>query len=282
MNKAYKTGFTYLKLIFILMALAVAYFAWDKSRDTEQTAADELPTLSDKSIAVLPFVNMSSDPEQEYFSDGLSEELLNLLAKNTELKVAARTSSFSLKGKDLQMSEVGRILKVAHVLEGSVRRAGDQVHITAQLIKVDDGYHMWSETYDRPMDNVFAIQDEIAGEVVAQLKVLLLGDVQKTEAIDPEAYDFFLEARHNAHLGTAASFEQAKRLYRQAISIAPEYTKAWVGISRIFMDQASRGQVPPTEGYSRARETAQRALSINSHFAPAHASLSHIAVHARG
>ena len=168
--------------IIAVLVLALGYFAYDKfvltsGRDaalveattqaiSEQVVTEEAPSESDKSIAVLPFVNMSSDEEQEYFSDGLSEELLNLLAKIPELRVAARTSSFSLKGKELQISEVGEILKVAHVLEGSVRKAGNQVRITAQLIQAEDGYHLWSETYDRSLDNIFAIQDEIAAKVV--------------------------------------------------------------------------------------------------------------------
>ena len=137
--------------------------------------ADDLQVI-EKSVAVLPFVNMSDDSSNEFFSDGISEELLNLLARIPELRVAARTSSFSLKGKDLQMSEVGDILKVAHVLEGSVRKTGNQVRITVQLIKVSDGYHLWSETYNHTLDDVFAIQDSIATAVVEQLKLTLLGE----------------------------------------------------------------------------------------------------------
>ncbi|MDH4020499.1 MAG: hypothetical protein OEU84_12955, partial [Xanthomonadales bacterium] len=126
------------------------------------TQADPALEPDRKSIAVLPFVNMSSDPEQEYFSDGLSEELLNRLAKNDQLHVAARTSAFQFKGQNLDISDIGRQLKVVHVLEGSVRKAGNRLRITAQLIQVDNGFHLWSETYEREMDDVFAIQDEIA------------------------------------------------------------------------------------------------------------------------
>src|SRR5262249_10298107 len=132
-------------------------------------------TVDADSIAVLPFVNMSSDKEQEFFSDGISEELLNLLAKIPQLKVAARTSSFSFKGKGVEIPEIARQFHVANVLEGSVRKSGEQLRITAQLIRAAEGYHLWSETYDRKMDDIFKIQDEIAGEVVKELKVKLLG-----------------------------------------------------------------------------------------------------------
>ena len=154
--------------------------------DTVQTSGPEFQ-YPPNSIAVLPFVNMSDNPGNEYFSDGLSEELLNLLTRIPELRVAARTSSFSFKGQKLEIPEIAERLKVAHVLEGSVRKAGNQVRITAQLIKTDDGYHLWSESYDRTLDDIFAIQDEIAAEVVARLKVTLLGDAPKTEETNPEA-----------------------------------------------------------------------------------------------
>src|SRR4029077_531189 len=148
------------------------------------------PTIAadNNSIAVLPFVNMSDDKEQGYFSDGISEELLNLLSKIPQLKVAARTSSFSFKGKGVEIPEIARQLHVANVLEGSVRRSGDHLRITAQLIRAAEGYHLWSETYDRKMDDIFKIQDEIAGEVVKELKVKLLGEAPKVRMTDPKAY----------------------------------------------------------------------------------------------
>ncbi len=163
---------------------------------TPQVVTDVVTTGTDNSIAVLPFVNMSSDEEQEYFSDGLSEELLNLLAKIPELKVASRSSSFQFKGEKIDITEVAQKLKVAHVLEGSVRKAGSHVRITAQLVKADDGYHMWSETYDRSLDNIFAIQDEISAAVVAALKIELLGEAPKSEVVNPEAYALWLKGRY--------------------------------------------------------------------------------------
>ena len=138
---------------------------------------------------------MSSDPEQEYFSDGITEELLNLLAKVPELRVAARTSSFSFKGQNLEIPQIAERLGVAHILEGSVRKAGDQIRITAQLIQADDGFHLWSETYDRKLENIFTIQDEISAAVVDALKVTLLGEAPKSVETDPEAYRLYLEGQ---------------------------------------------------------------------------------------
>jgi adenylate cyclase len=176
------------RIILVVLALALAYFAFDKfvldpARDAElveetvqKARSDALvESYGDKSIVVLPFVNMSSDEEQEYFSDGLSEEMLNLLAKIPELRVTSRSSAFAFKGEKIDIPAVAEKLGVAHILEGSVRKAGNQVRITAQLIEARSDTHLWSETYDRSLDDIFAIQDEIAAAVVAQLKITLLG-----------------------------------------------------------------------------------------------------------
>jgi TolB-like protein len=283
-------------LIIGVLVLGLGYFAYDKfvlstSRDavlvettrqavTEQAATEsEVAAESDNSIAVLPFVNMSDDAGNEYFSDGLSEELLNLLAKIPQLQVAARTSSFSLKGKDLQISEVGKILKVAHVLEGSVRKAGNQVRITAQLIKADDGYHLWSETYDRTLDDIFAIQDEIASAVVEQLKITLLGDAPSVRETDAKAYAFYLQARQLGRQSTADSLERSNALYQQALAIDPEYAAGWAGLASNYTQQSATGLMPTDEGMSLAREAANKALAIDPEFAPAHAVLGNIAVY---
>jgi TolB-like protein/Tfp pilus assembly protein PilF len=245
--------------------------------DPGEFAAETSVPAPERSIAVLPFVNMSSDAEQEYFSDGLSEELLNLLAKVPELRVAARTSSFSLKGQNLQISQVGDILNVAHVLEGSVRKSGDRVRITVQLIHSEDGYHMWSEAYDRTLEDIFAIQDEIANEVVAQLKIALLGGVPKVEKTDPEAYTLVLRARHADYLGTVEGRQQAVALYRQALSIDPDYAAALTGLAAGYISQSGRADRPVDEGYSLAREAATQALEIDPNYATAHAILGRIA-----
>jgi TolB-like protein len=205
------------KLDFIIIGLLIAalgYFAWDKfvlapERKTElveaTTAVVEQTAEIDKSIAVLPFVNMSSDTEQEYFSDGLTEEVLNLLAKIPNLRVIARTSSFAYKGKDVKIAEVANELHVGHVLEGSVRKAGNQLRITAQLIRASDSSHLWSETYDRTLENIFAIQDEIAAAVVSQLKLELLGETLGSKQVDPAAYALFLQAQQVRRQYTADS-----------------------------------------------------------------------------
>jgi TolB-like protein len=278
-----------------LLVLALGYFAYDKfvlsaGRDaalveaTTQAVTEapaplvQEPAETEKSIAVLPFADMSPEKDQEYFSDGLSEELLNLLAKIPELRVAARTSSFSLKGKDMQMSEVGEILKVAHVLEGSVRTAGDRIRVTAQLIQAENGYHLWSETYDRTLDDVFAIQDEIATKVVEQLKVTLLGAAPTVKETDPQAYALILQARHLGRQRTEEALERSNGLYQQALEIAPDYAAAWGGLSKNYVEQAGNGLIPPERGYGLAREAANRALMTDSGYAMAHATLGEIAM----
>ena len=245
------------------------------SETTGTTESPESEPSGDapKSIAVLPFVNMSSDTEQEYFSDGLSEELLNLLTSIPELRVAARTSSFTYKGKDVKVAQIGEELNVAHVLEGSVRKSGSRVRITVQLIHAEDGYHLWSETYDRTLDDVFAIQDEIAAEVVAQLKVTLLGDAPVVRETDPEAYALFLQARHLARQGTTKAFEQSITLYQQALTVAPDYLAGWEGLAAVYCDQTDRGMRPTDEGYTLARKAAEKALAIDPDYAKGRARL---------
>jgi TolB-like protein len=279
------------RAIIVLLALALGYFAYDKfvldpRRDAAliesttlqaRSAADKQPVV-DQSIAVLPFVNMSDDADNEYFSDGLSEELLNLLAKIPELNVASRSSAFSYKGKDFKVSDVGRELNVAHVLEGSVRKAGNQIRITAQLIKVEDGYHMWSETFDRTLDNIFAIQDEIAAAVVDRLEVTLLGSVPQVEETDPEAYTLYLQALHFGSLLTPDGWDQSRILIRQALEIDPEYASAWAELSRTYINLAGYNLMPPDEGYPLGKEAAEKAIAIDPGTAPAYAALGWVAL----
>ena len=233
----------------------------------------------DNSIAVLPFVNMSSDQEQEYFSDGLSEELLNLLAQVPQLRVIARTSSFSFKDKQADIAEIARKLNVAHVLEGSVRKSGDTLRITAQLIRTADSSHLWSQTYDRPMTDVFKVQDEIAANVVNELKIKLLGTAPKAKTTDPKAYALFLQARAIGRQGTAAAFEQALSLYQQALALDPAYTAAWVGLAGAYGKQVDYGWRRADEGIRLAREATAKALAVDPEYAPAHAQLGWIAIY---
>lgn len=278
-------------MIIGVLALALGYFAYDKfvldpSRDAElvqavkvQVAAEPgVAAESGKSIAVLPFADLSQEKDQDYFSDGLSEELLNLLAKVPKLRVAARTSSFQFKGKSGDISAIGDKLKVAHVLEGSVRKVGDRIRITTQLIKADDGYHVWSETYERTLDDIFAIQDDIAAEVVEQLKITLLGDAPTATETDPRAYALYLQARHLSRQATTESMEQAARLYEQSLAIAPDYAAAWEGLAANYTGQTDEGLRPFKEGYALAREAAEKALAIDPGYAMAHARLGWIAM----
>jgi len=290
------------RMIMVVLALSLGYFAFDKFILSPQREAKQLASLEeqkntevaqarqegrteglvesygDKSIAVLPFVNMSSDVEQEYFSDGISEELLNLLAKIPELRVISRSSAFSYKGKDINLAQVAEELNVAHILEGSVRKAGNKVRITAQLIEARSDTHLWSETYDRELDDIFAIQDDIAATVVEQLKITLLGQAPHVKEVNPEAYSLYLQARHLGRQITAEGFEQSNTLLRQALTIEPDYAAAWDGLAANYTNQAGKGLLPAVEGYRQAREAAERALAIDPDYAPAHASLGWIAM----
>src|SRR5437762_1305137 len=235
--------------------------------------------VADNSIAVLPFVNMSEDKANEYFSDGISEELLILLSKVPQLQVAARTSSFSFKGKQIEIPEIARQLHVANVLEGSVRKSGDQLRITAQLVRAAEGYHLWSETYDRKLDDVFKIQDEIAGEVVKQLKVTLLGAAPTVRQTDPKAYALYLQAVQLGRQFTPEAYTQSDALCRQVLEIDPRYAPAWEGLAWNFSNKVAMSLVSSQEGYARAREAAEKALAIDPDYALAHTRLGMIAMY---
>ena len=280
------------RVITLFMALALAYFAYDKfvlSADRlavttytlDQTVrqgagAEVADTQADRSIAVLSFVNMSDDDSNEYFSDGLSEELLNLLAKLPELHVTSRSSAFAFKGEKIDIPTVAKKLNVAHILEGSVRKSGDQVRITAQLIEAKADRHIWSETYDRSLDNIFAIQDEIAAAVVAKLKVSLLGDVPVVREIDPQAYASYLQVRHLRRQRSTESLGQAESLLKQVLATEPDYAPAWDELSTVYLYAASLGLRPFPEAYALARDAIDKALVVDPNYAPALASLSYI------
>src|SRR5262249_12261215 len=274
----YHTG---LKLDFaIIGVLAVAVVLLVTDRFVLRHGVNEVTAvpISAESIAVLPFVNMSEDKANEFFSDGISEELLNLLAKIPQLKVAARTSSFSFRGKGVEIPEIARQLHVANVLEGSVRKSGDELRITAQLIRAAEGYHLWSETYDRKMDDIFKIQDEIAGEVVKELKVKLLGAAPKVRTTDPKAYALYLQARELGRQFNPEAFAKSDALLRQVLEIDPRYAPAWDELARNYINKVNNGLMSNQEGYARAREAAEKALAIDPDYAQAHARLGWIAM----
>ncbi len=270
--------------VVFVAAAAVVFLGRDRkpptnTARTSPTSGTAVPGVDPHSIAVLPFVNMSEDKANEYFSDGISEELLNLLSKIPELKVAARTSSFSFRGKEVDVPEIARQLHVAYVLEGSVRKAGDQVRITAQLIHAADGFHLWSETYDRTLDDIFKIQDEIAADVVKELKVTLFGAAPKARTTDPQAYALYLQARQLARQVTAEAFAKSDALFRQVLAVDPRYAPAWVGLANNFINKVNIGVLSYHEGFPSAREAEAKALVIDPEYAPAHAGLGWIAMY---
>jgi TolB-like protein/Tfp pilus assembly protein PilF len=248
-------------IVISLLCAAVILFAYDKWW---------IGGPPEKSIAVLPFVNMSADPEQEYFSDGISEELLNLLAKIPELTVISRSSAFSFKGKNIEIPTVAQQLNVAYVLEGSVRTAGTQLRITAQLIEARSDTHLWSETYDRKLDNIFQIQDEIAASVVDALKIKLLGPNPQTRKIDQEAYTFALQAKYFWNRKLPGDEEKAMEYYQRALDIDPSYAPAWAGLSASYVAQVHYGQISRETGLAKAREAVEMALSLDPDLSDAH------------
>ncbi len=240
--------------------------------------ADE-PEPGDISVAVLPFANMSADPDQEYFCDGIAEDIINDLTQIPGLRVVARTSAFAFKGKNLDVRQVGRQLSVGHVLEGSVRRAGNRVRITAQLVKVSDGYHLWSERYDRNLDDIFAIQDDISRTIVETLKIKLTGarkSADGTEEAPVDAYNLCSQGRYQLNLRTPNGFERALALFNEAVREYPDYPLAHVGLADTYFLLFAYDIVEPRDAISKARNAAQRAIELNKREAAAYTTLAGI------
>lgn len=277
-SPAWRWGMGLLALVGVGLLVAGAWYGGWRSGPTSADEGGTADTVAsedavvEESIAVLPFVNMSPDPDQEYFADGISEELLNLLARVPELRVAARTSSFAFEGKDLSIPVIADSLNVAHVLEGSVRKAGDRVRITAQLIRAEDGYHVWSDTWDRTLEDVFAVQDEIAADVVDRLQVTLLEEAPRIEETDPEAYAKTLRARHLSDQSGEDNLARAEELYREALAIDSSYAAGWAGLANNHIRQG-RVEEQVSDALSRARKAAERAVAIDPDHARAHATL---------
>jgi len=241
---------------------------------TQEPAATETQFQSN-SIAVLPFVNMSSDPEQEYFSDGISEEILNVLTRIPNFKVAARTSSFQFKGKNLDIAEIGKKLQVNHLLEGSVRKSGDTLRITAQLIEVDTGFHLWSETFDRKLEDVFAIQDDIAAAIAVELRARLTDELDKPSTpVDLKAYELYLKGRGLVAARGEARLFEAIDILKAAIKIEPEYAPAIATLAKAYVVLPwFSSKLPAGEVREQARQWASRALEIEPQNAEALATL---------
>jgi TolB-like protein/Tfp pilus assembly protein PilF len=251
--------------------LAIAAVVWLTGGG--KRSAPSLRSTGTPSIAVMPFVNLSSDKEQEYFSEGLAEELLNNLMRIQGLRVAARTSSFQFKGRNEDLRSVGEKLNVSTILEGSVRKEGERVRITAQLINASDGFHMWSEIYERDLKDVFAVQEDIARSVANSLKVTLLENpgVPFAGSQNLEAYNAYLQGRYFFDRRDRESLEKALGYYEQAIKLDPSYALAWAQIARVRANQADRGYLPIKEGYEKARAAAEKALALDSNLAEANA-----------
>jgi TolB-like protein/Tfp pilus assembly protein PilF/predicted Ser/Thr protein kinase len=233
------------------------------------------PKYQAPSIAVLPFVDMSPEKDQAYFCEGIADELINALARLKELRVVARTSAFALKGMNLDVREIGRMLDVKAVLEGSLRKAGNRLRITAQLINAEDGYHIWSEKFDREMNDIFAIQDEISLAIVDSLKVkLLAGDktaLRKRHTDDPEAYNLYLKGLHFFSKMSAEGFQKAMEFFRAAADKDPGFALAYTGMANIFVSLSTLNFAPPREMWPKAKAALQKALELDPHLAEAHA-----------
>jgi len=246
-------------LVVALVYLGVDKFVPDKQPKQETKSVAKAP----KSIAVLPFVNMSADQSNEYFSDGLSEELINLLAKTPGLKVAARTSSFAFKGKNKDIKEIADTLNVEAILEGSVRRDGNEIRVTTQLINAADGYHLWSETYDRELINIFALQDEIAQKIISALHVELGAGTAPSRGRPTEnmqAYGLYLQAMERMRLG-GQGFPDAIRLADEALEQDPNFAEAYQ-LKAVASWSDAGWSLTMTDGLARAKAAAEKALAL--------------------
>ena len=280
-------------------------FEAEMERTSPPNVAEETTTKSYKAdstvrhdagntIAVLPFLNMSRSEDGDYFSDGLAEELLNVLSRIRGLRVAARTSAFSFKGQQTTIAEIGEALNVASVLEGSIRMSGNRVRISVQLVKVADGYQLWSETYDRTMDDIFAVQDDIARSVVEELRTTLLGEsigpnatervrfevaaAARGRAANPEAQRLMLLGRYFLDRLTREDTSKAIVYFREALDLDPDYALCWAELGRAHTIEAGRGWVPVREGFDSARDAASRASSLEPDLAEGYSLLGRIQI----
>ena len=249
-------------------------------RDISEKISGEVGTEEirwKKSIAVLPFVDLSPQKDQEYFCDGISEEIINALTKIKDLRVVARTSSFSFKDRQIDIREIGSKLNVEKILEGSVRKAGNRLRITAQLINVEDGYHIWSERYDRDLEDIFTIQDEVTLAIVDMLKIKLLerekAKLVKRHTEDIDAYNLYLKGRYFWNKRTAEGLKRAIEYFNRAIEKDSQYALAYAGLADSHIMLTYYSSSPPEEGFIRAKEAAMKAVDLSENFAEAHASL---------
>ena len=259
-------------LLVSVAVLAAALLCYQLIRNKEPARATSA-TEQEKSIAVLPFVDMSQTKDQEYFCDGISEELLDALAKVEGLRVVARTSSFAFKGKNADVSEIAQKLGVRHVLEGSLRRDGKRVRISAQLIDARNGFHLWSETYERELKDIFAMQDETTAAIVNALKIKLAVALPVHKQPNTEAYELDLKGRYFLN---KRDLKKAIDNFQQALAKDPSHALAYAGLSEVYVVSAVRGGVAPREVMPKAKEAALQALAIDDGLSEAHASLAYV------
>jgi len=238
-----------------------------------------VPAISEKSIAVLPFADLSEKKDQEYFADGMAEEIINLLTKVPDLRVPARTSSFYFRGKSTKVPDIARELGVAHILEGSIRRSGNRIRVTAQLVRADNGYHLWSQTYDRDLNDVFKVQDDIANAVVQALQITLMGGPltrEKGGTQNLEAYLLYLRSIKENDAYSATAVKQASKHIEQAIKLDPDFILARTTLGWLNTSMAVLRELPMRDGCERARQLAQHALELSPDLGDAHLLLGYI------
>jgi len=265
-----KTGTRLNRLIITALTLAIIVLLIDRfTRDSAKVLE-----YGDKSIAVMAFADMSPNKDHEYFSDGISEELLNLLAKIPQLKVISRTSSFSYKGKDVKATEIGDELQVSHILEGSIRKAGNMIRVTAQLINTSDGTHEWSHTYDRELEGIFKIQDEIATKVSRELELSLLDKPITSKTVDPDAYNLYLQANHLVNQNTAEAYREAEIRVKESIAIDSNYASSWRLLAGIYNSGTYNFSIyEPAVGIPLGLKAAQKAIALDDESGQSYASL---------
>jgi adenylate cyclase len=290
------------RLIIVLLIVALVYFSFDKFvlapareaaaqlRKSEELAEARkqggvealVQSYGDKSIAVLPFADLSQARDQEYFSEGMSEELLNLLTQVPGLHVAGRTSTLSFKGTDAPVAQIGKALNVSTLLQGSVRKAGDRLRVTVQLINVADGFHLWSQTYDRQEADIFAVQDDIAGAVVDALKVKLLPGLRpsssKHHVPSFESYDQYLLGRKLRASDAEGSMEDSLKAFRRAVTIDPNYAQGFaaVAMAESFVAEENPDTLAAAQGYRRALAAAEQAVALDQELGDAYASRGYV------
>jgi TolB-like protein len=248
-------------VIVVGAAVVTGIHFWQQARSGSPAAT----AISDKSIAVLPFVDMSEKKDQEYFSDGLAEELIDMLTKVPDLRVPARTSSFYFKGQHATIAEMAKALGVAHILEGSVRRSGNTMRVTVQLVRADNGYHLWSETYDRDLKDVFKVQDNISRMVVEKLKLTLVNSGPSAQArpTSPEVYNLYLQGRYFVLNETERDLDKAIGFFQRAIALDPKYAPAWGGLGFAYFRQVANGYIDVLQGLEKVNAAAQKGIELD-------------------